>query len=536
MAPFQAPKWYTQKTKNDLWSETVPIDMSNVKTQLWGQYWNRFNTFAIPIMDVNKYFETAMAIAKTSRDEKDFERQFDKINKQRQEILLKTMQTLMKEINDRGKIIFPCEDVENIAHAACRTGCFDYFIRLVNGSVTGWVKELSEPSAEHEAHLGDDTLHNGSKATQSPNEEELKDHIKTTENAGEGESKDAKKTKDPVEEETQNLAEEDTKDRVEESQNLAPEETQNLIPKVIKDTEEDMPHMDDRGFSANKPSDCEDDVPWDCGSQWGDIEPGYYQLEAELKKWREAIKREEELKESTIFSGTYAEYMASKSNDTAHDTLNSDKSQPPSAQRLKKLKSGDAPSSDKDGGNIRAQDTPTKHLSDPSGTRGSTRSKKRVRFDDDIDSEPINHEPKRQKVENSDTATSTHQTSPLSQQTSCASASLKRARPDDNEDDEDNGFKRQKVESLSSTPTSQVTSIGSAEDHSANNPTSENPSKTAETLDTDTVINGERQGRKKGSISPSARETPPPSSSSSRRSKSPTFEELDHSGKSHSVS
>ncbi|UKZ53882.1 hypothetical protein TrVGV298_007684 [Trichoderma virens] len=476
-----------------------------------------------------------MAIAKTSRDEKDFERQFDKINKQRQEILLKTMKTLMKEITDRGKMIFPCEDAEDIAHAACRTGCFDYFIRLLNGSVTGWVKELSEPSAENEAHLGDDTLQDGSKATQNPNEEELKDHIKSTKNAGEGESEDAKKTKDPVEEETQNPAEEDTKDRVEESQNLAPEETQNLIPKVIEDTEEDMPHMDSHGVSANKPSDWdwEADVPWYCGSQWPDIEWGYYEIEAERNRMRIERLREEKLRESTVFSGTYAEYMASKSNDTAHETFNPDKSQYPSAERLKTLKSGDAPISNKEDKHSGAQGALRKHLSGPSGTRSSTRAKKRVRFDDDIDSDTINHEPKRQKVENSATATSTHQTSPLSQQTSCASASLKRARPDDDEDDGDNGFKRQKVESLSSTPTSQVTSIGSAEDHSANNPTSENLSKTAETLDTDTVIHGERQGRKKGSISPSAREMPPPSSSSSRRSKWPTFEELDHSGKSH---
>ncbi|KAL7946060.1 hypothetical protein V8C42DRAFT_322350 [Trichoderma barbatum] len=246
----------------------------------------------------------------------------------------------------------------------------------------------------------------------------------------------------------------------------------------------------------------------------------------------------EESRDNVIFTGTYAEYLASKSGRKTHGSLDSDK-RLASTRKLQALQSSDAFIPDKGGEESGTQDAPRKHLNDPSGDGSSTSTKKRVRFiDGDVD-EVAGHQPKRRKLNDSAAPTPTLETAHSIQQSSSGSVTGKRSRPDDGDDDEDNGFKRQKIESLLSSPTPHASSIESAEDMSTNIPPQETPAKSLEAQDTDAIVKGERKRRKRSSASrgPYARPPGNPSTSrSSRRGTSSTLWELDTSGKPHSVS
>ncbi|RFU78267.1 hypothetical protein TARUN_3965 [Trichoderma arundinaceum] len=469
MPPFKAPWPGNQRTRNHLWAKAAHTGMGD-PDRLWGDYWNRFNTIQIPIFDDEEYFETAIAILKASKDEQDFERKFEETNKQRQEVLLSLMSKAAGRAVYHDKV-FPCKAAWNTVLDVCQTGCFEHFLRLLQGTAFGWEADVVDENADHEARSDDN--------------DNVTNHLS---------------------EEMYHSAEEETTSPIQ-------GETQHSM------TEERVPIDDyDYSFTAHIPQEWEtqhlDD--WDCT----------YVSPAERKA------RQDEYTDNIVFIGTYSEYKAPTSEGAAHRAPDFD-DEVPSIQQLPPLLSSDTSISEKGDAGRRTRGVLGAQPCSPSDEGDSALSNKRVRFSDD---DFNGHDFKRRKLETSTAHTSTAHASSSLQQATGGSVTRKRSRPDD--DDEDNGYKRQKIESLPSPPTSHTSSTLSTEDIPTDHPPPGISDKASENQISST--NSSRRKRRKqqntSSRTPRAKSSRNASNTRSlRKAKSPTFWELDSSGKPHSI-
>ncbi|KAM0254878.1 hypothetical protein ACHAQJ_006315 [Trichoderma viride] len=522
MPRFKAPYPGSQRSRNTAWARAAHPGMSDAD-HLWRDYWERFNTIQIPIFSEEEYFQTAIAVAKASKDKEDFERIFEETNKQRGEIFRVLMRDISWKI-DNSKERFPSRAAFLTTFDACNNSCLEHFVGLLKGNVFGWEADVEELDAESEALSddGDGTTKIGEE-TQIPLKEEKQISVEE-----ETQIPVDEETQNPLKEETQMPIEEETQTPVEEETQIPVErELQSPIEEETRGTiEEKKTPVDWYDYSLNSEILPEWETQYDPEWDWT------YRSPNERKASRERYG------EDFVFLGTYSEYYAPTSDDTAPRALVSD-DEIPSMQQLPPSLLSDTPVSEKgDEGNT-TQDVLGKQLSSPSNSGSSTLAKKRVRFD--VDDDIIDPEPKRRKLENATTHTPTsptpHSSSSI-QQAAGGSVSKKRSRSDDDdEEEEDNGYKRQRIESLPSPPTSHTTPASSTEDVSINHLSPGNPEKLPEKQDPETT-NGGRRRRKQTSTS----RTPRAKSSrnilntrSSRRAKSSTLWELDSSGKPHSV-
>ncbi|KAH6610343.1 hypothetical protein Trco_000363 [Trichoderma cornu-damae] len=160
--PFQAPTPLIMKTRNIQWRQTAPDGITNPKF-LWETYWDRFNHMRIPVLDEEKFFATAIEIAKIAKDQQDFETRFEERNRKQHKALVDTLKETHKHICGINFVdIFPCEEAEDMASMAASTGCFEYFLRLLKGGAYGWEADKAERTEEteeivHESSWYDDS-------------------------------------------------------------------------------------------------------------------------------------------------------------------------------------------------------------------------------------------------------------------------------------------------------------------------------------------------------------------------------------------
>lgn len=256
-------------------------------------------------------------------------------------------------------------------------------------------------------------------------------------------------------------------------------------------------------------------LPYDI--DWG------YRLDEEYKA------RRVHHKENETFIRTNIESLTPASDDAALHALNSD-DDTPLIQEVPSLISNDSQDLKEGNETPAAQDGLRRRSSISSNSRYSTSAKKRVRFDDD-DEDISTHESKRRKLENTLAHTETSPTTRTSAiQAANGSVSRKRSRAD--EDEEDNGFKRQKIETLPRPP-SPVSIASSMEEDSTNHLAQGSSEKVLEEQARENN-NGGRKRRKQKSTSPTSRAKSSRNTlntRSLRRGKSSTLWELDSSGK-----
>lgn len=117
---------------------------------LWGDYWERFNTVKIPILEEYAYFDTALEIAKLSKNKEEFEQRFEERNTKHKEEVLKFMSKTWTEamfdpeVSQRG-----CPDALVKVKYACSTGCLQDFLQVLKGVVYGWEAEEVHDAQEH---------------------------------------------------------------------------------------------------------------------------------------------------------------------------------------------------------------------------------------------------------------------------------------------------------------------------------------------------------------------------------------------------
>ncbi|KAK4081682.1 uncharacterized protein Triagg1_2423 [Trichoderma aggressivum f. europaeum] len=141
MGMFDAPYPGDERTKNSQWRRAAPRGMRS-PDHLWGEYWQRFNLFPIPIFNKQDYFRTAMTIAKDAKSKQDFERKFEELNERR----LEELRSLLINMFKGTDVIFSFNCIERFVRVLG-----DYALELKAQAAQAAQAAEAEAEAEAEA-------------------------------------------------------------------------------------------------------------------------------------------------------------------------------------------------------------------------------------------------------------------------------------------------------------------------------------------------------------------------------------------------
>ncbi|KAL2756520.1 hypothetical protein ACRALDRAFT_1062274 [Sodiomyces alcalophilus JCM 7366] len=132
--PFDPPNGTYQKEK--IWINTAKPGFRNPK-RVWNEYWKRFNTITIPLLDEDAYFADAIAAAKRAQDRDHLEELLaEKFEERRQDLTNLLTDIFLAARCDRKN--FPSQAVCNAARKVGETGSLDSFLQFVCGVAFNW--------------------------------------------------------------------------------------------------------------------------------------------------------------------------------------------------------------------------------------------------------------------------------------------------------------------------------------------------------------------------------------------------------------
>ncbi|KAL7929009.1 hypothetical protein V8C35DRAFT_316755 [Trichoderma chlorosporum] len=159
MPPFKIPSRPYYISKKFQWERNNAPDLRDPDI-LWNDYWRRFNTIQLPILKEEDFLKRAVAIAKVAKNREEFETLFEKRNIQQRERLMDFMLTAGLKTMFHEEI-FPCEEAHHVAFNICQTGCFVYFMKLLQGSVLGWEADMASDDLNEDIDgISDQATHN----------------------------------------------------------------------------------------------------------------------------------------------------------------------------------------------------------------------------------------------------------------------------------------------------------------------------------------------------------------------------------------
>ncbi|KAL4405116.1 hypothetical protein CABS03_13298 [Colletotrichum abscissum] len=134
MPAFQPPKMTYEKNK--AWRRIAKPDFHNPK-MIWGDYWRRFNTIAVPLLDEDAYFADVMAAAKHAENRGHLEELLAAKHEERRRDLDSFVRDIaLSSINFRQH--FSSTSTRDAALKIGQTGSMDSFIQFVYGVIFGW--------------------------------------------------------------------------------------------------------------------------------------------------------------------------------------------------------------------------------------------------------------------------------------------------------------------------------------------------------------------------------------------------------------
>lgn len=136
MPAFKQPKGAYLYKKNHEWVKVAKYGFQS-PNRVWGEYWHRFNTITIPLMDEDAYFADALGAARRASDREHLEQllseKYDERRRDLEKLLSKiAMDTFLPE---GGPLP---EAIGSAALKAGQTGSFDSFLEALCGLVYGW--------------------------------------------------------------------------------------------------------------------------------------------------------------------------------------------------------------------------------------------------------------------------------------------------------------------------------------------------------------------------------------------------------------
>ncbi|KAH0430368.1 hypothetical protein CcaCcLH18_07880 [Colletotrichum camelliae] len=142
MPAFEPPQMTYKKEK--AWIHTAKPGFRNPKI-LWNDYWQRFNTMAVPILDEDAFFADAIAAARCAENREHLEELLAKKHAERRRDLENVVHDIaLSTICLQQQ--YPSTHTRDAALKIGQTGSLDSFIQFVCGVVFGWKgSEKGEP-------------------------------------------------------------------------------------------------------------------------------------------------------------------------------------------------------------------------------------------------------------------------------------------------------------------------------------------------------------------------------------------------------
>ncbi|KAK1470235.1 hypothetical protein CTAM01_16899 [Colletotrichum tamarilloi] len=134
MPAFQPPKMTYEKNK--AWRRIAKPDFHDPK-MIWGDYWRRFNTIAVPLLDEDAYFADIIAAAKHAENRGHLEELLAAKHEERRRDLDNFIRDIaLSSITSRKH--FLSTNTRDAALKIGQTGSMDSFIQFVCGVIFGW--------------------------------------------------------------------------------------------------------------------------------------------------------------------------------------------------------------------------------------------------------------------------------------------------------------------------------------------------------------------------------------------------------------
>ncbi|KAK0367562.1 hypothetical protein CLIM01_15081 [Colletotrichum limetticola] len=134
MPAFQPPKMTYEKNK--AWRRIAKPDFHDPK-MIWGDYWRRFNTIAVPLLDEDTYFADIIAAAKHAENRGHLEELLAAKHEERRRDLDNFIRDIaLSSITSRQH--FLSTNTRDAALKIGQTGSMDSFIQFVCGVIFGW--------------------------------------------------------------------------------------------------------------------------------------------------------------------------------------------------------------------------------------------------------------------------------------------------------------------------------------------------------------------------------------------------------------
>ncbi|KAK2055569.1 hypothetical protein LY76DRAFT_595926 [Colletotrichum caudatum] len=160
MPAFQPPGMTYEKNK--AWRRIAKPDFSNPK-MIWGDYWRRFNTITVPLLDEDAYFADVMAAAKHAEDRGHLEELLAEKHEERRRDLDNAIRDIaLSSIYFRQHC--SSTTTRDAALKIGQTGSMDSFIQFVCGIMFGWSSTEDQQLMQVTTAYDTGTVENGSDA------------------------------------------------------------------------------------------------------------------------------------------------------------------------------------------------------------------------------------------------------------------------------------------------------------------------------------------------------------------------------------
>jgi hypothetical protein len=146
--PFSPPDYTREKDLQ--WQAFAKVGCRDSRP-LWTDYWRRFNTITIPLLDEDAFFSDALAAAKVARNREHLEELLEEKSKERRAELEKVLDEIPYAIIYDKSPSSP-EPAWDGVRKVGRSGSLDSFIQLASGIVWGWGdKQMGERRPHRES-------------------------------------------------------------------------------------------------------------------------------------------------------------------------------------------------------------------------------------------------------------------------------------------------------------------------------------------------------------------------------------------------
>lgn len=126
--------------------------MSHSHIDIYGDYWERFNTMRVPILGEDRFLEIALELEHIAKDQEDLERLLTERKEEWEREAKEWLGSIALKSWSGGES-FQCEDASDAAYRASMTGSLQHFLELLNGVVYGWEPDEVQEEAPNDTDI-----------------------------------------------------------------------------------------------------------------------------------------------------------------------------------------------------------------------------------------------------------------------------------------------------------------------------------------------------------------------------------------------